>query len=214
MSKKRNNPSNENKRTEADYYKLNTDAVDRLVNANASTAPKVSDEEIRKYTGKRKIHIPSSLKILFIKFWFNGAACFFFFWGLGTYLNSIDLLFVFAVALGILTDVLENNLIRFLEKTPGEFNRYMMFPRKGLPSFFLNIVYAFVVLAMVQYVYNLINVTAMKITGDTDALFLGVEPILFGLFYLAADMLLILIKNTFIKIFKDAVAKQDHGVKK
>ena len=33
---------------------------------------------------------------------------------------------------------------------------------------------------------------------------LGVEPILFGLFYLGFDMLLILMKNTLIKIFRDA----------
>ncbi len=213
MSQKKEKPAAPQKNEEQDYYKLNVDAVDRLVNADEKTAPHVSDEEIRKYTGKKKHHIPKLVKILFIKFWFKGAACFFFFWGLGTYLESIDLIFVFAVALGILTDILENNFFRFLEKESGEYDRFMMFPKKGIPSFFLNIIYAFIVLTFVRQIYNLINIAAMKATGNTEEIFLGVEPILFGLFYLLVDMILITMRNTFKKIIKDAVDKQKRSNK-
>ncbi len=213
MSKQKDRKTKEEKDSGIDYYKLNTDAVDRLIHADETTAPEVSEEEIRKYTGKKKFHIPDVVKILFIKFWFKGAACFFFFWGLGTYLNSIDLIFVFAVALGILTDLLENNFLRFLEKQSGDFNRYIMFPKKGLPSFFFNIVYAFIVLTFVRQIYNLINIAAMSVTGNTEELFLGVEPILFGLFYLLVDMLFLTMKNTFKKIVSDAVDKQKRSKK-
>ena len=87
-----------------------------------------------------------------------------------------------------------------------------MFPKKGLPSLFLNIIYAFIVFAFVRQIYNLINIAAMSVTGKTDELFLGVEPLLFGLFYLIVDMLFITVRNTFKKIIKDAVDKQK-GVK-
>jgi hypothetical protein len=40
---------------------------------------------------------------------------------------------------------------------------------------------------------------------------LGVEPILFGIFYLAFDMLFITIKNTFVKIFREAGEKVSAG---
>ncbi len=212
MGKKQSVTPKEKEKKVEDYYKLNTGAVDRLVNANASTAPEVSDEEIRKYTGKKKFHIPGLVKVLFTKFWFKGAACFFIFWGLGTYLDSLDLIFVFAFALGVITDLLENNFLRFFDRDIKDLDRYIMFPKKGLPSLFLNIIYAFIVFAFVRQIYNLINIAAMSVTGKTDELFLGVEPLLFGLFYLIVDMLFITVRNTFKKIIKDAVDKQK-GVK-
>ncbi|MCR5584417.1 MAG: hypothetical protein K6F63_03150 [Lachnospiraceae bacterium] len=208
MPKKPDKLNTEKGKDTSEYYKLNKDAVDRLVNANASNAPEVSEEEIRKYTGKKKFRIPPLVKILFTKFWFKGAACFFIFWGLGTYLNSIDLIFVFAFALGVITDLLENNFLRFFERDTDNLNNYIMFPKKGLPSLFFNIAYAFVVFTVVRQIYNIINITAMSITGKTDELFLGVEPILFGLFYLLVDGLFLLIRNTFKKIVKDALDKQ------
>ncbi|MCR5154297.1 MAG: hypothetical protein K6B75_05565 [Lachnospiraceae bacterium] len=206
MSKKsdKKNAAKEEVRDNSSYYTLNTDAVDRLVNADVANSPKVTDEEIRKYTGKGKFRIPTVLKILFTKFWFKGAACFFFYWGLGPYIQSYDLLFVFGFAIGVITDLLENNVFRFFEKEKGDHDKWMMFPRKKFVSLFANIIYAFFVLICVMYLYNLINVTAMSITKNTDKLFLGVEPLLFGLFYLGFDMLFITVKHTFQKIVKDA----------
>ena len=63
------------------YYDLKTEAIDKLV--NAKDAPQVSDKEIEKYTRRHKLRIPSWFKIVFIKFWFSGAICYFFLWGLG-----------------------------------------------------------------------------------------------------------------------------------
>ena len=58
-----------------DYYKLDVKAVDDLVNADVSNSPKVSKEEIAKYSGRsaKRFRIPSWLKICFIKFWFSAA---------------------------------------------------------------------------------------------------------------------------------------------
>ena len=208
MSKtKKNNHKNEEKTT-AEYYKLKTDAVDRLV--NAENAPKVSDEEIKKYTSKGKFSIPGWLKICFIKFWFAGAVCYFFFWGLGVYISGADLMAVLAIGLGVITDVLTNRALRHFEPTEREYDKWMMVTVRKFWSIFLNVLYAGVLLFFVIKTYYVINV-ALGVNADAakdeKASMLGVEPILFGLFYLGFDMLFITMKNTLIKIIKDAEKK-------
>ncbi len=180
-------------RSAASYYKLNTDAVDRLVDAD--NAPEVSDAEIRKYTSKKKLHIPMWLKILFVKFWFAGAVCYFFLWGLGFYLRGIDLMVVLAIGLGVVTDLMVNRALRHFETEPGSNDKWMMITVRKFWSIFLNVLYAGVLLYCVFRTYYAIN------------MMLGVEPILFGLFYLGFDMLFITIKRTLKNIFRDATAK-------
>ena len=46
MAKKRAAPVREEKRTAAEYYRLNTQAVEDLVTADASNSPEVSEEEL------------------------------------------------------------------------------------------------------------------------------------------------------------------------
>ena len=61
------------------------------------------------------------------------------------------------------------------------------------------------------YVLNLLlGVDANADASQAEAM-LGVEPILFGLLYLGFDMLFITIKNTFIKILRDAGANIPGG---
>jgi len=100
--------------TTSDFYSLKAGAVDRLVNANAETAPEVSDAEIEAYTGHKKFKIPEIIKVIFMKFWFAGATCFFFIFGLSMYIQSrLDLMVVSGIALGAVIDLLENNWLRF-----------------------------------------------------------------------------------------------------
>ncbi len=63
-------------------YKLHTKAVDDLAEADESNSPEVSEEELRKYRSGPKLKIPEYGKLLFVKFWFAAATCFFFIWGL------------------------------------------------------------------------------------------------------------------------------------
>lgn len=191
--------------TEADYYRLKTKAVDDLVNANEENSPPVSKEELRKYLSGPKLNIADWVKMLFIKFWFNGAVCFFFIWGISAYVADIfDLLFITAIAMGIVTDLLTNNALRFFSKTPGENDRWMMFPQKGFSTFFLNILYSFVVIFLVFTLYSMINAGYAVLSGSSEAVMLGVEPILFGIFYLVFDMLLIEMKHLLFRIYDDA----------
>ena len=177
---------------QADYYKLKTQAIEDLVTADESNSPEVSPEELRRYQSGPKLKVADWVKLLFIKAWFPGSVCFFFIWGLGGMVaDQLDMLFITGIALGVVTEMLTNNVLRFLEKKPGANDRYMMFPQKGYITFPLNILYAFVVLFLVYTLYNAINLVIVQLTGMVDKVPLGVEPVLFGIFYLCFDMILI-----------------------
>ena len=213
--KKKQQPKKEEERSTASYYKLKTDAVDRLV--NAENAPEVSYAEIRKYTKRSKFRIPEWLKIVFVKFWFSGAICYFFLWGLGLYIQGLDLMFALAVGLGVANDVLVNRLLRFLEPTDGEFDKWKMVTVRKFWSIFINVLYSGFVLYCVFQTYYVVNALVLGVDPNVGASeaesMLGVEPILFGLLYMGFDMLLIKIKHTFIKIFRDAGASTSGGKK-
>ena len=210
MSKKKHKAQQQENagRSAADYYKLKTDAVERL--ADASNAPEVSEAEIRKYTSKKKFHIPAWLKIVLVKFWFAGAVCYFFLWGLGMYIHGIELMVVLAIGLGTVTDLMTNRVLRRFEPTPGAYDKWMMVTVRKFWSIFVNVIYSGAVLYCVFRTYYVINAMLgvdPNVSHTEEEAMLGVEPILFGLLYLGFDMLLILVKNTLRKIFRDAEAK-------
>lgn len=189
-----------------DYYDLKTDAVDRLL--NAKNAPVVSEKEIKQYKGGWKRTIPTWVKIVFVKFWFGGAICYFFVWGLGMYLQNLDLMAALAIGLGACTDLLVNNLLKFLEPEKGDYDKWMMVTVRKFWSIFLNVLYAAVLLFFIVQTYVFIN---QMITGtdaaNAQSVPIGVEPIFFGLLYMGYDMLFIFIKNMVKKAFRDAEAK-------
>lgn len=192
---------NENK---SSNYELKSDAVEKLLDAQEGNVPDFSQEELDRYRSK-KWAIPDWLKILFIKTWFAGAVCFFILWGLGLYLSAtLDMLFVAGAALGMVTDLLTNNVVRFLEKTPGEHNRWLLTAKRGMVGFGLNLLGAYAVLLCVYLTYTVINFTIVSITGAVDTVPLQVEPVLFGLLCMGYEMLLIGIKRLLSAIFQDA----------
>lgn len=205
MARKHKNPPREPDRSAADYYKLNLRAVDDLVTADESNSPKVSEAELRKYRSGPKVRLSDTLKALLIKFWFNGATCFFFLWGLGAYLHSwLDQMVVLALALGAVKDLLTNNVFRFYAKTPGGNDRWMMFPQKAFYTLPLNVLYAGVLLFLVMVTYSAVNAAIIAFTGAVGTVPLGVGPILFGVFTTAWDTLLIKIKHTAQSVLSDA----------
>lgn len=189
--KKKSNPTEHE--TVSNYYDLKTDAVDALVNAETDDKP-VSQEELDKYRGKAKIKAPEFLKFALIKFWFAGAVYYFIGFGLGI-TNLLDQLFVLGVALGIVTDLLVNNAIRFLEETPGSNDKWILFSKKGYVSFVWNILFGFVIVICVSGIYWLLELAADWITGDAATIHVGTEPVLFGLLCMAVDLMFIGIKN-------------------
>ena len=193
---KNNNNSPRNTEKDKDYYKLNTNAVDRLVNAdkNVPRSDKKLNDPAKQYRTGFLDRIPAPVKALFIKFWFNGAICYFIFWGLGMVVsNYLDMIFVLAIVLGMTTDILVNNALRFVETLPGENDKWMMFTKKKYWTFIANIFYAFIVLFCVIWLYEILKI--------------GVEPILFGLFYMLFDLLFVGMKNLMKTIINDAKNK-------
>ena len=247
MGKKRRKQASPPERDEAirstsEYYRLNTRAVEDLVTADESNSPAVSEEELNKYRGRVRKKLPLWLKVSLVKAWFYGSVCFFFLWGLGGYLaDALDLFFVTAIALGMVTDLLINTILRYYAETDGANDRWMMVPRRGVAGFFLNILYAFLVLGLVDLVYNvinlailsvthatgtvplgvvdmiynLVNIAILSLTHETGTVPMGVGPILFGLFYMGIDTGLIALKHLLGRIVADARAKAsqpaDHG---
>lgn len=186
-------------------YDLKSKAVDTLAGADTEATPQYSPEELNRFRSRKGLRIPQTVKVLFLKAWFAGAVCYFFFWGLGTYISGlIDMLFILGVALGMVTDLLTNNVIRFIEETSGDNDRFLMVTKKGTAGFFLNILYSLVVLICVYLLYNLINYTIIGITGAADTVPLGVEPILFGVFCMGFDMLFVGCKQLLGSIIRDA----------
>ena len=192
-------------------YDLKKDAVDRLVNADKKTYPKGQKDPGKQYRSGLLDKIPTWVLALFMKFWFNGAVCFFIFWGLGLYITDmLDMIVIMAVVLGMVTDILVNNAFRFFETYKGQNSKWMMFPKKAYWTFLANIPYSFVILWCVMWIYNVINVAGNVINGTDNQMYLGVEPIMFGVFYVAVDMCFIGMKNLMIQIINDA--KQKNGM--
>ena len=141
MAKKGRKPAPEPHKTASDYYSLNTKAVEDLVSADVTNSPKVSEAELRRYRSGPKIRLADWMKAVLLKWWFAGAVCFFFLWGLGTVVpNRENQLIIVGLALGAVTDLFTNNIFRFYARTPGENDRWMMFPRNSFSTLPLNIV--------------------------------------------------------------------------
>ena len=208
MGRKKHRPAAQ-EQTAAEYYRLNTKAVDDLVTATEENSPQVSEKELRKYRSGPKIKLKDWVKVILIKWWFNGAVCFFFFWGLGTMVgNTENQLLILGIGLGLVTDLLVNSIFRYYAKTKGANDRWMMVARRGVPGLLLNLVYAFVLLGLVVMTYNMINRIALLFTGPTDGVPVGVEPILFGLLTMGWDMLLLGARRVVRHMVADAKSKQ------
>ena len=209
------------------YYDLKVDKVDELVAAlkdenttfeddvnyamNASMG--IDDPKNVKRNGKDKEFdpyktdflgkIPAWFKALFVKFWFAGAVCYFIMWGIGLD-STLDSLAITGIVLGIIVDVFVNPLFRYMETDKKEYNAYMMFPfpLKAFWTFFTNIIYYVVVLVCVNYLYFGLNELINLISGTQSVIYAGVEPLLFGLFAVIADMVFIGVKDAIVALVR------------
>lgn len=209
MGRKDRKTAPEEQRTAAEYYQLKTKAVEDLVTADKDNSPQVSEAELRKYRSGPKIRLRDWVKAVLIKWWFAGAVCFFFFWGLGMLIPSMEnQLIILGAGLGMVTDLLTNNIFRYYAKRPGANDRWIMVRKKGVPGLALNLVYAFVLLGLVVMTYQIINGIAVSITGAKDTVPVGVEPILFGLLAMGWDMALLGARRVMKRVVDDAKKQQ------
>ena len=207
MKKKGSTPNgtdHEPRKDEADYYRLKVKAVDDLVNASAENSPPVSRQELRKYQSGPKVRLADWVKAILLKWWIAGTICYFFVWGLSTFnLNQWDLLLILGVVLGLATNLLTNNIYRFIAKTEGAYDRWMMFPKKGYIFYLLDILYGTLLVLCTMMSYNTINLVISGGVRDAPVA-MGVEPILFGLLITAWDLLFLGFKRVGQRILTDA----------
>ncbi len=207
MKKKDNVQVNEEKTS--DYYNLKKDAVDDLVDAlqNDNSDQITNGEELKIKEGEpnpykldRLSRVPTWIKALLIKFWFAGAICYFCLWGLGTYVQSkLDLVVVTGIVTGLITDIIINNAFLYFQSDKKEYEKFMLITVSGkkIWPIFINIIIGIVEVFGVTLIYKLINSGT-----DNPGSMLGVEPILYGLFFVLVDMTLISIKNLILRVIK------------
>lgn len=193
------------------YYRLKKQAVEDLVTANEENSPPVSPAELKKYRSGPKVKMSDRVKAILIKLWIAGMICYFFIWGISTIaLNPWDQLLVIGIALGVATNLMTNNIYRFIAKTPGAYDRWMMFPGKKIYFLPLDVVYAILLTACTIMTYNGINLLAAGGAEQAGSV-LGVEPILFGIFVTAWDLLFLGCKHLAKRILADAKQKVSAG---
>ena len=185
-----------------DLYKLKPQAVEDLVTADESNSPQVTKAELAKYGGRKRHGVPGLLKVGFIKWWFPGSVYYFIGMGFGWAKGSEALLALsIGIALGVISDLLTDNVIRFIAPTDGEYDVFLMFPKKGYITFVLNIPYAIILCFLVLYGYYSVAISVLP--------WLGVEPISFGLFYMVSDMALVGIKYLIKKAIRGSQNKNE-----
>ena len=206
------------------YYDLKVDKVDELVAAlkddnyepegevsmDIVDATGVDDPSAYTRTGKKKQfnpyktdflgRIPTWVKALFIKWWFAGMGCYFVIWGLD--FNALDKLVLLGFVEGLIVEILVNPIFRYLESDRKEFNDYMMFPFpfKAFWTFFTNLIYYAVLTVGIGALYGFIH--------DLFNMGLGVEPLLFGVFFVIVDMIFIGIKDGIVHLIRKTRKKE------
>ena len=203
-SRNASGPDPDSSLPEEKFYQLKTKAVDDLVTANAENSPPVSKEELRRYGKRSHLHLPVWLTAVLLKCWFAGVICYFLIWGVNFAINPWDHILVLGIALGLATNLLANNVFRFLEPTVGAYDPWMMFPKKGWIYLLPDVLYALLLIFCVIMTYNTVNVIGGKITGHPENVILSVGPILFGLFTCGWDLLFLGMKRLFLRILRDA----------
>lgn len=184
-------------------YRLNRQAVEDLVTADESNSPPVSRAELRKYQAGPKVHLADWVKALVLKWWAGGMICYFFIWGLSTFpMNPWDQILVLGIALGLATNLIVNNIFRFISRQEGAYDRWMMFPGKNFLFLPLDILYALVLVFCTELTYGAVNRLFQGAEAPSPAL--GVEPLLFGLILLLWDLLFLEMKRLGKRILQDA----------
>lgn len=199
-----------------------SDKQDEIVNYDMNTNMGVDDPKNVKFNGRQKQfdpyktdflgRVPKWLKAIFIKFWFAGAGCYFIMWGIG--IRDEDAVLLMGIVLGLFTDIFVNPLFRFMETKPKEYNDYMMFPFpfRQFWTFFTNILYYIVVLFFVNLCYLGVNELVNLINATQSQYYLGVEPLMFGVFAVIVDMAFIGIKDGIVALVRRLKKKKKEGM--
>ena len=132
-------------------------------------------------------------------------------WGTG--LKDLDAILVVGVVWGVVVDLLVNSIFRMLESDRKEYNNYMMFPfpLKAFWTFFTNVIYYIFIAIIVNFCYLGVNELINFAQGTSGKYYIGVEPLLFGVFCTIADMAFIGIKDLIVFLVKRGKRKKQQN---
>lgn len=223
MSRK-NKKQKQKETTIEDFYDLKTKEMDELVSALkgeeefGTEAPTTDigmitgdEKEVGKNFNPYKLdklsRVPTVVKALFIKWWFAGMCCFLFVMGLQHLIQGENLIWVNGIMMGVVVDVLVNPCLRYFDDDTKKCNNYMMFPFpfKKFWTFFANVAYSVVVMWGVNFAYMGISRFLESAMGSTK---FGMEPLLFGVFYVVIDMAFIGVKDGIVYGVKKSKRKK------
>ena len=158
--------------------------------------------------------IDDKYKILFFRWWFSAAVCFFIAWGLqlGNSNSTFDLIFFLGLAMGIGNLFIFNPIISsvFDIKRRGKIANKKMSQRtilEGVLYFICEILKSSLAVYIVSWVYQGINILINYLGNYPDThIGFGIEPITFGIIFTIIYQVLGLIWDglviLFCKIFK------------
>ena len=177
---------------------------------------KSSSKEFNPYKLDKLSRIPAWIKAFFIKFWFAGCVYYLIGMGLGSIItNDENRVLLIGIILGIVVDVLVNPALRYFQSHDREYDPYMMFPFpfKKYWTFFTNIIYYILIAFLVGYLYQGLNLIIGLITSSADkVIYVGVEPLLFGVFCVIVDMIFIGIKDLVVFLVKRSKKNKDKEI--
>lgn len=147
-------------------------------------------------------NLPVWLKASLVKWWFAGAVFYFVGWGFFVQsADQLDLTVILGLALGAVTDLLVNRALVFFENGRDDYRRFIFCYSRRFFSVPVNLLYGVALSVAVSYTYHMINLLAIALSGSPPGtVALGAEPLLYGLFFLAYDMLAVGVKNAAKKL--------------
>jgi hypothetical protein len=191
------------------HYDLKAEAIDDLAAALKEDPAKPTKTETnipKPYKVDKLANIPTWIKAMFVKFWVAGAICYFGYWGMGISVPStLDLIVLVGVLIGIINYLLVNPAFLYFESDKKEYHAYLILPLSGKKywTLFVHVAYGLIVNFAVFGIYTLINIAFVQMRDLPEGtITLGVEPLLYGLFFLLIDMFFVSCKNLLVKAIR------------
>ena len=167
----------------------------------------------------KKRKFPSWLIILLIKYWTAGSVLYFFGFGLGFIWAStsnaenqtIYLTLLLILGYTLINEYVVKPIVRLFRTSNDNTYYYNMINLKGTKSFFLNLLYAIMVIIPVVLIMSVLSVHGITLTITFED---GIDPFSFGLVVVLVDFIYLFIKNTIMNAYKKHKFKQSNQVNK
>jgi hypothetical protein len=160
-------------------------------------------EKLNPYFIDKLASVPAYLKIGFLKFWLAGASFLLAIYGLGARFDLLDRLVVFALIMILGVEYLTNTVILYMNKPDSPTTFYLPHEvnRKSFLSFFATAIYVAVMLLCIHFFLELWTslglITLGEILSESS-----IDPISFGLLFVAFDLLWINARKLIKKLLR------------